>query len=115
MTESEQISVYGRLFLEAKQTEEELACRRDQVYSFANRLRRIAEILDRNAAAQPSGEDCLAGPPPAQQLPQHEYGNAYEYEKAISLLTELRNARLKVYDVHQRESLLRGRHGNNTH
>ena len=113
MTESESISIHGRLLLERKQTEEEWICRQEQARCLASQLRQIAEVLERNANFQPSAEDCLAGAPPTQQLPQHQYQGAFGYEGAISTLTDLKNVRQRVYSVWQRESMMLGRSGIN--
>jgi hypothetical protein len=73
-----------------------------------------AEVLNRSATVEPSGEDCKAGPPPTQQLPSMQYGREPAYEKVIQLLQDLKIARQEAYNAKLRQSVSRRRNTVNT-
>lgn len=73
-----------------------------------------AEVLNRSAIVEPSGEDCEAGPPPTQQLPFTRYGREPSYEKVIQLLQDLKMARQEAYNAKLRQSVSRRRNTINT-
>lgn len=114
MTEQERFSVRGRFSVEVSEAEEILAIRQAEALRLAAKFREVADVLTKNVAASPSGEDCEVGLHPSQILPELTFKSVFDYAAAIGALTELRKARQAVYDARQRESLVRGRHGINT-
>ena len=106
MTADEEISVRGRFLVEVEDAEAQLALQQERVRQWARQMRETANVLEKSADYPPSGEDCLAGPPPTQQLPQVAYKPLPDYDGIIAALFELRQTRQEVYNLRQRKVIM---------
>ena len=106
MTDPEKLSIRGQLLAQAEQSENDLALHREKALQIAASLKTAANVISNFALADPSGEDCLAGPPPTQQIPQHPFQSVLDYSQVVAVLVELRAVRQDVYNLRQRKALI---------
>lgn len=107
MTAHEENEIRLNLSSAVDRAERELALRRAEERRLAAGLREIADVLDRDSVVQISGEDCLAGGPPTQLLPELATKPILDYSTLIAALTETKKARLKVREARQTEAMSR--------
>ena len=109
MTANDEILVRGRFLVEVEDAEARLVLQQERARQTARLLREVASALERGAEYLPSGEDCMAGPPPTQQLPQSIYMPPLNYEAIIAMLSELKQTRQESYNLQRRKSTMGGR------
>jgi hypothetical protein len=109
MTANDEISVRGRFLVEVEDAEARLVLQQERARQTARLMREVASALERGAEYLPSGEDCMAGPLPTQQLPQTIYKPSLNYDEIIAMLLELKQTRQEVYNLRQRKSRMGGR------
>lgn len=105
MTAHEENEIRLNLSSAVDRVERELALRRAEERRLAAELREIADVLDRDSVVPISGEDCLAGGPPTQLLPELTAKPILDYSALIAALTETKKARLKVREARQTEAM----------
>lgn len=109
MTAHEELLVRGRFLVEVEDAEARLALLQERARQWARQMREVASVLERGANCPPSGEDCMAGPPPTQLLPQIVFKTLPDYDAIIAALLELKQTRQEVYNLRQRKSIIDGR------
>ena len=109
MTANEELSIRGRFLVEVEDGEARLALQQERARQWARQMREVAGVLERGADCPPSGEDCMAGPPPTQQLPQTTFKALPDYNAIIAALLELKQTRQEVHSLRQRKSIIGGR------
>jgi hypothetical protein len=114
MTDYEQNLIQRQFSADVDNAERDLNIRRAQVLRLESELCQVCGVLRNNATARPSGEDCLAGPPISQQLPELTYRPILDYSAIIAALEELKRARIRLRDALQIEALARGRNSVNS-